>query len=781
MHYYLENDTKKKPMKSCKIIILGLSVIGLVSCDRGAVPQENNTDFPVQETKLENPLTVERLYDSPLLAGDRVRGLEISPDGSRITFLKGKEDNFRVLDLWQFDTKTGEETLLVDSKEIVGTGEETLSDEEKARRERRRIYEQGIVEYQWSKQGDKILFPINGDIYLYDLTADRSVIRVTDSEAFELDPRFSPKGNYISFVRDHNVTIVRLADMKEIQVTTFGSEDKPMGVAEFIAQEEMRRYRGYWWSPNEAYLAVAQVDNTPVGTIERFEVYPEKISLVEQRYPRAGTDNAIVRLGIVPINAGDDQQANQAALTWVPIDASDYYIPQVKWLPVEEKSILSYSIETRDQKTLDLWSYDVEQGQPVKLLQETDPAWINIRHDYVFLGSTQQLLWISEKSGFSHIHLYDWAGNELRSLTSGEWEVLDIQAVDEARGKVYFTATRESALEQHLYAIDLAEGGTIEKVSMEAGIHNVTMAEKPEFYIDNFTSPEQPFRIAVHGLDGKHRFYINENKIDATHPLNDYVSDLSVWEYHEYQSKSGTPLYYKILKPKNIVAEQKYPLVQFVYGGPGPQMVRKGWGDLFHQLLAQQGFIVLVADNRGTAHRGREFEREFYLKFGAVEVADQAEVLEHVSEKFPFIDTTRVGVYGHSYGGYLSLMLILQKPELYQVAVAGAPVVDWKLYDTHYTERYIGKPSDNEALYQQANVTSYAGNLTGRLLVVHGMADDNVLYNNSLLLYQALQEKGKRFDIMLYPGAKHGIRGKKEWQIHYRNETYHYFRDHLLN
>lgn len=725
-------------------------------------------------------LTVERLYSSPLLTGAQPKGLKVSPDGNRVTFLKGKRDDFRILDLWQFDLTTGDEQLLVDSQELLGNTKETLSDEEKARRERKRIYDQGIVEYQWSEQGDKLLFPINGDIYLYDLGAENPVTRLTETDSFELDPRFSPLGNFVSFVRDYNLFVIRLDDLMERQITFAGTEEQPMGVAEFVAQEEMLRYRGYWWSPNERLLAVAQVDNRPVGTIERFELYADKISLVQQRYPKAGENNAVVSLVIAAVEDGHSAGAEQPTLIPVPIDGGDIYIPQVKWLPSKDRSVLSYSVQSRDQKQLELWAYEVG-GRQWRLLGETDPAWVNIRHDFHFLEDTQQLLWVSEKSGYSHIHRYDWQGNELDPLTRGDWEVLQIVAVDEIKGKVYFTATKDSPLEQHLYAINWRENSEPKRITEESGVHQIIMSPKqPRFYIDDYHSPTQPFQVALHRLNGKRDFYINRNDVKDSHPLAQFRSGLSAWEYGDLNSRSGYRLYYKLLKPRDFDPGKKYPLIQFVYGGPGPQLVRKDWGDLFHQLLAQQGFAVLVADNRGTPHRGRDFEREYYLNFGQIEVDDQAEVLQHICAAERFIDCKRVGVFGHSYGGYLTLMLMMRKPELYQVGVAGAPVVDWSLYDTHYTERYLGTPQNNADLYLRANVTNYVNTLRGRLLVVHGMADDNVLYNHSLALYRALQEQGKPFDMMAYPGAKHGIRGKKEWQIHYRNTTLNYFRDHLL-
>jgi len=726
-------------------------------------------------------LPLERLTASPNLAGDLPQSVKISPDGSRLTFLKAKATDFRVLDLWQRDMNTGSETLLVDSESLLDGGKEKISDQEKARRERLRISSTGIIEYHWSEQGDSILFPISGDLYLYRLGKDQPVQRLTNTDSAEADPRFSPKGNFVSFQRDHNVFVVDLKTGEEKQVTFGGTEDRPMGVAEFIAQEEMARYRGYWWSPDEAYLAVAWVDERPVEIKERFEIYADAVKVVKQRYPSAGTKNAEVQLLVYDVS--DAGQKQKPAV--VPDIPENSYMPQVAWYSLEKEPYLAYSVQNRSQTNLELKSYSPQSKKSRSLVTETDPAWVNIRHDFLFLKKSPYLLWVTEVSGHSHLLKVNLANGTREVLTSGDWGIRNLFAAQEDEGEVYFSATKESPLENHLYSLKFADPKTakisLKKITKASGFHSISMSKDPKFYLDAFTDSSLPPSLIAYDLAGTKKFVVADNQVKQGHPLAEFKDGFSDWEYGSLKRTNGPELFYKVLKPKSLDASKKYPVIQFVYGGPHVQNVTKGGGrsDFFHQILAQAGFVVVVADNRGTPNRGRDFERAIFKKFGDLEVRDQAQVMKHVLKENPFLDATRVGVFGHSYGGYLTLMLMMKFPDVYSVGVSGAPVVDWALYDTHYTERYMGEPKKEVEAYKVGNVLNAIEGLKGRLLVVHGMADDNVLYSHSLQLYSALQEAGKTFDIMAYPGAKHGIRQKKSWQHHYLKTKLQYFKDHL--
>lgn len=749
-----------------KVISLILSIVAVNGC----TPKQSNSN------KIKNRLPLKRLIESPSLSGELPRSIKISPNGKKLTFLKAKKTDFAVLDLWEFDLNSGKQSLLVDSTTLTGGKEEKVSDEERARRERKRIRSSGIVEYHWSKQGDQILFPVGGDLYVYSME-NKTLKRITETESPELDPQFSPKGNYLSFIRNNNLYVYDLKANKEKQISFSGTVDKPVGVAEFIAQEEMRRFRGYWWSADEGYVAATLVDLTPVEQVKRFEIYADKVEVIEQRYPSTGTNNAVIGLKVFDLEKAGKKQKGQK----IQISSKDYYIPQARWNKAKLRPQFFYTIQSRDQKTLEMYAFDPTTSQSKLVLTEKDPAWVNIRHDYKFLTEGNNLLWVSERSGYSHIYKIDPANGKTTALTEGDWDVMAIESVDSKSKMVYFTGKKDSPLENHLYKVDLDGKKQIQKVSQEPGSHRISMVDDPEFYLDYHSSSTKLTSVASHDLEGKRKFFIEENKIDKDHPLGAYIEGFANWEYHELKSEGQPTLYYKVLKPKNFSPSKKYPIIQYVYGGPGVQLVTRSWSrqNYFFQILAQKGFIVIVGDNRGTPNRGRDFERSYYLKFGQIEIEDQSRIVESYAKNNSFVEKDRIGVFGHSYGGYLSLMLIMQKNETYKVAVSGAPVVDWKLYDTHYTERYIGTPQAQPEAYKKSNVLSHTDKLSGKLLVAHGMADDNVLYSNSLMLYSDLQEKGKLFDVQAYPGAKHGIRRKKSWQHHYYFSILSYFTSNL--
>ena len=361
-------------------------------------------------------------------------------------------------------------------------------------------------------------------------------------------------------------------------------------------------------------------------------------------------------------------------------------------------------------------------------------------------------------------------------MTGGPWVVTRVHAVDEEAEQVYFSGTKDSPLERHLYRASLASPGEPERLSVGPGVHSIVTNDRASFFVDSLSTETTPSRVSVADKRTGRSFALGEG---VEPPLAKFAPDFATFEFHTMRHE-GAELHYLLMKPKGFDPSRKYPLVHFVYGGPGAQTVMKSWQGnrgLLAQILTQKGYVVLMADNRGTPGRGREFERAFYHQFGVVEVADQLAVADHVS-RLPFIDRSRLGVTGHSYGGYLSAMLFLKGDGLYKAAVAGAPVVDWKLYDTHYTERYLGTPEEFPDVYGRSHVVTHLHDYRGSLLLIHGMADDNVLYTNSTQLYEALQKRGLPFDIMAYPGAKHGLYGK-ETEIHSFNTILNYFLKNL--
>lgn len=698
-------------------------------------------------------LTIERLFAAPDLSGPSLRGARFSPDGRLVTYLQGKVDAKDRLDVWAYDIASGRNALLVDSAALVAE-EGALSPEEEARRERARTSSlAGIVDYEFAPDSRALLIPLAGDLYLYDLDR-RQTRRLTETSAAETDARFSPRGRYVSFVRDQNLFVLELASGREIAVTRAGGGLVSYGMAEFIAQEEMDRLTGYWWSPDESRIAYTRVDESPVDELERFEIYAETVKVIRQRYPAAGRPNARVDLFVTSLaNVETPRELPSAA-------AGDGYLARVTWFP--DARHLAVQRQSRDQKTLQLLRVSTDSGESKTLLTETSDTWVDLNDELTFLPRRQAFIWGSARSGYDHLYLYDYEGRLIRAITTGEWMVVGnareraIEAVDEGRGLVYFTAYRDTPLERHLFVAPLSGTGTVRQLSTEAGWHVNTLSKDARFWLDTFSTPDAPPSLRLRRSSGQLLAVLVPNALDATHPYAPYVALHQPTEFGTLRSSDGQALYYQLTRPANFREGVRYPVIVEVYGGPTAQQVRRAWGGLFRQYLAQQGYVVFTVDNRGSGFRGRRFEGALYRKMGTVEVDDQVAGVKFL-RTLPFVDPARIGVFGWSYGGYMALMSMVKAPEYFAAGVAGAPVTDWRLYDTHYTERYMSTPEDNPAGYREGNVMNFAQNLRGPLLVMHGMADDNVLFTHSTALFKRLQDLGKTFEVMPYPGSKHGL------------------------
>lgn len=692
-------------------------------------------------------LSVERIFSSPSLSGDPIQSLEISPDGARVTFLRGKKNDFERLDLWQYDIESGETRLLFDSDELH-SGKEELSDEEKARRERMRLKGTGIVSYQWSEDGKALLFPLAGDIY-YHALGDKGARKIVDTPEFETDVRFSPKGNYISYIREQNLYILEIANEKETALTTKGGGNLKFGMAEFVAQEEMGRMTGYWWSKDETKIALTRVDESPVEEVSRSEIYAEEIKIIKQRYPFAGKNNVNIQLGIVELATQNVQ--------WVDMKGgTDFYLPRVKW--TEDSTKLSYQWQSRDQKKLTLNLVDWPTMKQKKLITEKTKTWINLHNDLYFTKDRQQFIWSSERDGFRHLYLYSLKGKKLKQLTKGKWIVDQLESVDDKKQVVYFTGRKDTPLEKHLYSVSLTDG-KITKISTQNGFHSISFSKDNSSYVDEVSTINTPPQISLHNVAGKRLTWLAENKLDEAHPLYPYLSDWIKPEFGSFETQDGTELYYRLYKPAGFDSSKKYPALVYLYGGPRVQKVTNKWDKLFPQYMAQQGYVVFTVDNRGSDNRGKAFEDPLYRAMGDIEVRDQEEGVRFLHQ-YSWIDKEKIGVHGHSYGGYMTLMTIFKSPTLFKAGVAGAPVTDWRLYDTHYTERYMGNPEKDGQAYTDSSVFPYATKLNNPLLIYHGMADDNVLFKNSTKLYKLLQDNNLPFMVMDYPGKKHSIKGK---------------------
>ncbi len=703
-----------------------------------------------------DPLTLERIYASPSLNGATLSRAKLSPDGKRATFLRGKQSDRNQMDLWQYEIDSGQLSLLVDSKVLLPE-EGELSEEEKARRERQRISGQkGIVDYAFSADGQALLFPLGGNLYHYDLNKpdEKAVRQLTRSDSFDTDPQFSPKGNYVAFIRDQDLFVVEISSTTETRLTEDGEGAIKNGMAEFVAQEEMDRDTGYWWSPDESMLAYIRVDESPVSITRRYEIYAEEFRVVEQRYPYTGESNTTLKLGVVARSGGPSR--------WIDTgEQTDIYLPRVKWLP--DSTHLSWQLQSRNQQQLTLNITDLKDLSTRAILTETSDTWINLHHGLHFLSDQQAFIWASERDGFKHLYLYALDGTLIRRLTEGDWQVDEIEGVDEKGNTVYFTATAHSVLEQHLFGqrLDTTSANKVERITTREGSHGITMNKNAQIYIDQYSSPSQPPQTSLHSADGTRLTWLLENAVDEDHPYHAYIDQHQPYRFGTLKAEDGQTLQYRMMTPPDFDSSKQYPVMIYVYGGPGVQVVNKQWSrhSLFQQYMAQQGFIVYSLDNRGSKRRGTAFENPLYEHMGSVEVVDQMVGVNYL-KALPYVNPDRIGIFGWSYGGYMTLMALMQHPGVFAAGVSVAPVTDWRLYDTHYTERYMNRPQNNPDGYRDSDVLTYAHQLTSPLLLIHGMADDNVLFEHTTKLYKKLQDEVILFDTMAYPGGKHRLAGQ---------------------
>jgi len=742
-----------------KIVSLFFSLFSLISLSISVSAQE---------------LTIERIFSAPALSGHLPKSLQISPDGKRVTFLQAKENDVNRYDLWEYDIEKNKTQLLVNADELFN-GQAELSDEEKARRERQRIYGTGIIEYVFSPTSKALLFPLNGDIYYYQLT-DKTVKRLTKTTAFETDIKFSPKGNYISFIRKQNLYVLDIKTAKELPLTTDGGGVIKNGMSEFVAQEEMGRMTGYWWSPNEKHLAYLRIDESGVNKVIRNEIYADNIKLIEQRYPKAGTNNVKVKLAYVDVE-GDKTRFIE--LDQGEKDKGDFYIPRVKWLPNSKD--LSYQWQSRDQRKLTLNFYNLKSRQSKVVLTEKSTRWLNLHNDLLFLKSNESFIWASERDGYKHLYRFNYQGNMLGQLTKGNWVVDALESVDEKSGWLYFTGRADTPLERHLYKVTL-DGKSPEHivpVSKGNGFHTITFAKNKTLYLDHFSNITTPVQVSLHNNNGEHITWLSENKVDEHHPLSPFYQQLIMPEFGTLPSNDDSAtLFYKLYKPRNMEPAKKYPVIVNVYGGPHAQRVSNQFqGADMTQYMLQKGYVVFQLDNRGSNYRGTAFEFPLYQQLGNVEVYDQITGVKFL-QSLSFVDKDRIGIYGHSYGGYLALMSMFKAGEFFKAGISGAPVTDWQLYDTHYTERYLDHPNENVEGYQQSSVYPYIKDLSGPLMIYHGMADDNVLFTHTTKLIKALQDENKLFELMTYPGSKHSMRGKKV-KVHLNKTIMDFFNRHF--
>ena len=741
---------QSRPAFRCLILVLLTSVTTLAVRAQTAAPDAKSGE-----------LTVDRIYGSPSLNGRPTRGMAWSPDGKRLTFLDsegtGKEAK---TELWSMDAATGERSLLISSDKLETILPPPAASQSQATGAGRRPPSQ----YQWAPNGNALLFEGPTALAWFDLQAQSGRVLVSGKEQLT-DVKISPDSNYVSYVRNHNLWLVDTADGKERAFTTGGNENLHKGELDWVYPEELEIFTGYWWAPDSSAIAYLEMDEANVTqfSLLNFESYTGEAE--SQRYPVAGGPNPVVRVVVESLGGGEPHLLDAGSDT-------NMYIARVHWLP--DSRHLAMQRLNRDQNQLDLLVADTSSGQSRTLLTEKDPYWINVNDDLHFLKDGKRLLWSSERTGYRHIYLYRLDGKEIAQLTKGDWEVSGINDVDEGNGMVYFTATEKSPTTRHLYRVAL-DGSGFARISKEDGVHNVNFSPRSGFYVDTYSNALTPPRQDVYRTDGRKAATLNENRVAE---LAQY--HLSPVEFSTVKAKDGVSLNCYLIKPPNFHPAKKYPVIVYTYGGPHAQVVLDAWSGanlLWHEMMAQKGYVIFALDNRGSAGRGHIFEVPIQFRFGGPELSDQRDGVAWL-ERQPWVDSQRIGIWGWSYGGHMTLHAMFEAADLFKVGFAGGPVTDWHFYDSIYTERYMGSPQQHESEYKEASPVSHVEKFKGKLLIAQGTGDDNVHYSNTLLLINDLIAAGKYVEVIAAPGRGHGVSDPPARKIVWNRVT-QFFLDNL--
>jgi len=601
----------------------------------------------------------------------------------------------------------------------------------------RRVEEQAV---QWLPSGRELLISAGGDLFLVPIAGGRWTQLTATAEA-EHDPKVSPDGRRVSFRRGPNLYTMDLASRRVSPLTSDGSVTRLNGELDWVYPEELALGTAYWWSPDSKSIAYLQFDVSREPLYPQVDLAGPKAVFEPQRYPQAGDPNAEVKLGVVPATGGRTR--------WMKLGPEDALLARCIWLP--DSSGIAVERLNRIQNRLDLLVANARTGAVRTVLTETDPHWINLHDGLTFLKAGSEFLWPSDRDGFTHLYRYSIDGRQLAQLTRGEWEVTEVAGVD-AEGRIYYVSSEASPLERQLYRVD-SNGEGQQRLSAAAGTHGISMSPDAATYVDSFSSLTEPPRRTLHRADGTESAVLRE---PDRSPLEEY--DIRPVEIVPVKASDGALLYARLVRPAGMVPGKQYPAIVLVYGGPGAQTVANRWyGSLtMEQVLAQRGFAVWSLDGRGSSGRGHKWETAVLRNFGAKELEDQKEGVRSLLS-LGFVDSKRIGIEGWSYGGFMTLYAMLHAPEVFACGLAGAPVTNWRNYDTIYTERYMGLPAENAEAYRRASPVNAAANLKGRLLIVHTLEDDNVLFQNTVQMATALERADKPFELKVYPEKTHGV------------------------
>ena len=689
-------------------------------------------------------LTIQSIYGLAGLTGRAPDTVKWSPDGRKVSYFLHQEPGEKA-DLYYIDVTTGKPAVLVTAEKIAAMKPPVSASKDDREKDNRERYH--VAGYHWAPDSEHILFDANGQLWYYTLATGKSVALSAQGES-ATDPKFSADGKRLSYVRKHNLVVKEIGGGAEKALTNDSGEDLLDGEVDWVYAEELDVRSNYFWAPDSSKIVFMQMNEAKVPTYPITDFIPQHPTVYNEKYPKVGDPNPEVKLGVV--NAGG------GAVKWIHLtDEKDMYIPRFGWV---RDGVVWALVLNRAQNQLDLYFVDVAAGKSRRVLGEKSDTWIETDSNLQFLKSGDKFTWSSWRDGHTHLYLYSFdKANPLAAdaklvnqITKGDFEVFDIEGADTAGSTLFLTTNAGDDRQRHLCSVKL--DGTDFQCLTKGGTHAATVSPSGQFYVDHFSSLMTPPQLSFCRVGGSCDVLWRSKSVDS---LN-----LIAPQFVDFKAEDGTVLRGLLYLPPDS-AGKKVPLLNNPYGGPHGQTVRDSWGGasfLFNQILMRDGIAVLQVDNRGMGARGKKFAAALMHNFGEVELKDQLASIDQALKKFPQLDGSRMGWWGWSYGGYMTLIAMTHS-DRFKAGVAVAPVTDWRDYDSIYTERYAGLVPQFEEGYKKGSPITYAADLKGHLLEVHGTSDDNVHMQNTMQMLNAFITAGKQVDLQLYPRKTHSISG----------------------
>lgn len=709
------------------------------------------TELTAQEKK---EFTLEKIFKDPAFSTETVVGINWMNNGQYYSSqtLDPQSDIQYIL---KYDITTGNVIdTIVNGSTLVPEGENEPIQ---------------FNDYALSKSEAKILFSIQKEkiyrrsskafYYVYDINS-QNLVKLTDGDK-QSYATFSPDGSKVAFVRNNNLYYVTLSDMAEHEITDNGKKNELInGSTDWVYEEEFAFAKAFYWSPDGNSIAFYTFDESEVNEYNMQEwgnLYPQDYKF---KYPKAGEKNSEVSVSVYHLN-------NKKTVNMDVGENKDIYLPRVYW--TSNADLLSIVRLNRLQNKLEILHANPQTGNTDVVLTEESATYVDINYtdDLTYLKDNKGFIRTSEKDGYKHIYLHEMDGSQVRQITSGNWEVSQFYGIDEKKDLIYYRSTEDSPLERHLYTINV-NGKKKNKLTMAKGTHRINLSPDFKYYIDYYSSIDTPTIVSLHKASSGKEIKVLENNEELREKISQYA--LGNKEFFTFETNAGVTLNGYMIKPLDFDPSKKYPVLMYVYGGPGSQTVLNTWGgsrELWFHYLTQKDFIIVSIDNRGTGARGRDFKHITYANLGKYEVQDQIAGAKYLGD-LPYVDASRIGIWGWSYGGYMSSLAMFMGEGIFEAAIAVAPVTNWRFYDTIYTERYLKTPQLNPDGYDDFSPVTHADKLEGAFLLIHGTGDDNVHFQNAVALQNALIAEDKQFQSFYYPNRNHGISGG--------NTTYHLFK-----